>query len=160
VVVTGLCGFTEDAARGEDGLDCADDQFRRVQRDVAGVVLWLLATDKIRGGRKVGAYDGNDAVGLEKREETAQELDGEQFGWFCASRKDIVDDVIVLLGIAGTLHECRGVFNGRDVVLREVEELQRELMHDRIDLDDSSLDSVIYEGSWGTADSESARVAS
>lgn len=68
-------------------------------------------------------------------------------------------DVVVLTRVTGTLNEFRGVFYGCDVVVREVEELRRELMHHWVDLNHGGFNSVVDECRWSAANAESTILA-
>lgn len=59
-----------------------------------------------------------------------------------------MDDVIILGCIGGgfcLLDEFHGVFNDGDVVGWEIEILSGELVHDRVDFDDGSFNTVFDE---------------
>lgn len=104
-------------------------------------------------------YDCDDAVGFQGAVEVAQELVGEEGDGLGAAGEDVMDDVVVALGlvVGDLLREVDGVVDDGVVVGREVKVLYCVLHDDGVDLDNSRVDAVGHEGA-GTGANASAAV--
>lgn len=69
-----------------------------------------------------------------------------------------MDDVVVLDGVLGALDEGRGIFDGCDMVRRQVEVLTGEFVHDGVDFHNRGFDAVLYQRGRGCAHSESTSI--
>jgi len=89
--------LAEDAAGGEDGPDCVDDEARRGEGEVACVVLYieLVLGGGEEGFKRTGAYDSNHSTGSKEGVQVLQELEGEKGDGLGAAGEDVVDDVVV-----------------------------------------------------------------
>jgi hypothetical protein len=104
-------------------------------------------------------YNGNNAVILQECVETTDELICEELNRFCTPSEDVVDDVVVLLGlgcVSAALDEGPRVFDDRGMVFGEVEVLQSILVDYRVDFDDGCVNPVAYQRARGCANSETA----
>lgn len=69
-----------------------------------------------------------------------------------------MDDVIVLGGVLGALDEGCGVFDGCDMVRRQVEVVGGEFVHDGVNFHNRGFDAVLYQRGRGRAHSESTSI--
>lgn len=86
-----------------------------------------------------------------------EEINGEKLGGLCTASKDIVDDVVILMrrrGLQRPLDKIGCIIDGGRVVGGEVEILLGKLNHNRIELDDCSIDAMFHECSRGCTNSK------
>lgn len=86
-----------------------------------------------------------------------EEINGEKLGGLGTASKDIVDDVVVLMrrwGLQRPLDEFGCIIDGGRVVGGEVEILLGKLDHNRVELDDCSINAVFHECTGGCANSK------
>lgn len=106
-------------------------------------------------------YNRNHSVGLQESTKSLQELEGKQVNWLSTARKDIVDNVVVRLGLvdeAGSVADS--VRNGWGVVLAHVEVLLGKLVDDWINLDNRGINAVGYKSRWGGSDTKTTDTVS
>lgn len=88
-----------------------------------------------------------------------KEIDSEKLGGLGTAGKDIVDDIVILLHrrcLQRPLDKFGCIVDGDGMVRGEVEILLGKLNHNRIELDNCSVDAVLHECSGCCANSKTA----
>lgn len=91
--------------------------------------------------------------------EVLEKLERKQRNRLSTARENVVDDVVKpprrLVG-GQTGRVSYGVLDHGRVIARELEVLARELVDDRVQLDNGGVDAMGHEGGWRRADSQPA----
>ena len=97
-------------------------------------------------------YYSDDPIWFEQVTQARNKFPGEKINWFCATSKDIMDDVVV--SVSRSLRPLHVIDNlgsipyDRSMILWKIKILCSKVMHDWVDLNRCGIDSMSCECSW------------
>ena len=97
-------------------------------------------------------YYSDDPIGSEQVTQAHNKFPGEQINWFCATGKDIMDDVVVSvsrsLRCLHIIDNLGSISYDRSMILWKIKILCSKVMHDWVDLNRCGIDSMSCKCSW------------
>ena len=98
---------------------------------------------------KPDPYYSDDPIWSKQVTQAHNKFPGEQVNWFCATSKDIMDDVVV--SVSRSLRSLHVIDNlgsvpyDRSMIFWKIKILCSKVMHDRVDLNRCGIDSMSCE---------------
>ena len=110
----------------------------------------------------MGTYYSNDPIWSEQITQAHNEFPSEEVDGFCATSKDIMDDVVVsvshFLRFLRVMNNLYSIPDNRGMILWEIKIRRCKIMHNGIDLDCCGMDTMSDKCSWRCTDAYTSKM--